>query len=88
MTAGLRRSRARELCVHLTEQIANIAPPGIGNWGGAWGIVGDADAEFMVALFEWERTGDDAVQIRVREGYDRVLDAWREASRQYERETA
>ena len=88
MTAGLRRSRARELCVHLTEQIANIAPPGIGNWDEAWEIVAQADAEFMVALFEWERTGDDAAQVRVREGYDRVLDAWREATRQFERETA
>lgn len=79
MTVELRRSRGRELCAHLAEEIATIAPPGIGNWDEAWRIVAQADAEFMVDLFEWERSGDDAVQVRVREGYDRVLDAWQKA---------
>ena len=84
MTTGPRQRQGRELCVRLAEQIALIAVPGIGRWDGAWEIVADADIKFMISLLNWERTGDDDALARVRTAYDRVLDVWHQAVRQYE----
>ena len=56
-----------------------LAPAGVGAWAPAWDIVGDADAEFMLALLKWESTGSEADKESVRTAYARVLDAWRKA---------
>ena len=42
----------------------------------------------VLALTAWEATGHDEDRARVREWYNRVLAAWKEAARQYEREIA
>ena len=88
MTPEERRRRGTKLCERLAEEVFKIAPTGIGHWDDCWEIVGDADTEFMLSLLAWERTGSETDKNLVRTAYDRVLDAWREASRQYERETA
>ena len=87
MSPEERRRRATLLCVELTTAVNQLAPTGIGGLSELTDIVGDADGAFMRALFEWERTGDGDLD-RVRSAYDGVLDAWREATRQFERETA
>ena len=84
MSIGPRQRQGRELCGRLAEQIALIAVPGIGQWDGAWEIVADADIEFMVALLNWEHIGGDDALAPVRTAYDRAINAWREAARQYE----
>ena len=88
MSIGPRARQGRELCMRLAEEVALIAVPGIGRWGEAWEIVAEWDTDFMVALLTWERMGDEEARLHVRDAYDRVLDAWREAARQYQEETA
>ena len=83
-----RAQAARKLCEQLATDVAAIAPPGIGGWPAAWDIVDAPSAELMVALTAWEATGRDEDRARVREWYNRVLAAWQEAARQYEREIA
>ena len=74
----------RQVCENLTREIEEIAPAGIGHWDPAWEMVAEADAEFMAALFAWEANPTDDGQERVRTAFNAVLEAWREASRQFE----
>lgn len=83
-----RAEAARKLCEHLARDVAAIAPVGIGHWPEAWDIVAAHDTSFVIALSVWEATGSEADRARVRAAYTSVLDAWREATRLYERETA
>lgn len=83
-----RRERGRELCRRLCQDVASIAPAGIGRWGRAWEIVDPPSADFMVVLFRWEQTGDDAERPALKAAYRAVLDAWRDAAAEYEREVA
>ncbi|HUE96838.1 MAG TPA: hypothetical protein VMN39_09270 [Longimicrobiaceae bacterium] len=79
-----RAEAATKLCQRLTSEVSAIAPVGLGHWPETWEIVGDADSAFMLALVGWERTGSEADRVKVRDAYNRVLDAWREAARRYE----
>lgn len=81
--------RVREICRRLTEDVASIAPKGIGRWDRAWEIVDQPSADFMAALSAWESdpTSEPAKQ-GVRDTYGAVLDAWREAAAAWEREGA
>lgn len=72
-----RAHRAVQLCGQLSREVAQIAPPGIGRWSPAWQIVAEADAEFVVALAAWERSGSEGEQSRLRESYLDVLGAWK-----------
>ncbi len=83
-----RAEAARKLCEQLVDDVAAIAPEGIGRWPEAWDIVDPPSAELMVALAAWEATGLEEDRARVRVWYGRVLAAWKEAARQYEREIA
>ena len=62
-----------------------IAPTGIGRWPTTWDIVGEADADFMLALSTWEADPTDEAKERVRSTYAAVLDVWRTAAAEYER---
>jgi hypothetical protein len=86
--AADRRERGTLLCRRLAEDVAKLAPEGIGAWTRTWEIVADADSSFMVALTSWEATGDDSMRPALRAAYARALDAWREAVAEWQREAA
>ena len=88
MSPEERRRRGTKLCAKIAADVNELAPAGIGNWPECWDIVGDSDAEFMLALLKWEGTGSETDKELVRTAYAGVLDAWREATRLYDRETA
>ena len=83
-----RAEAAIELCQRLGRDVEAIAPPGLGGWSTTWELVGDAGASFIVALTAWEITGSEADRLKVRDAYDRVLNAWRGAVAKYQREGA
>ncbi len=83
-----RNEAAAKLWEQLTADVAAIATPGLGRWPEAWEIVAAPSAELMIALTSWQATGSEEDRVRVREWYNRVLAAWQEAARQYEREIA
>ena len=78
----------QKLCQQLVGDVAAVAPEGIGRWPEAWEIVDGPSAELIVALSSWEDTGSEEDRAKVREWYRRVIAAWKEAARQYERETS
>lgn len=83
------RERGTEICRRLARDVESIVPKGIGRWPRAWEIVAEADADFMAALTAWEADpGNEAAKQRVREAYRAVVDAWRQAVAEYEREGA
>ena len=67
----------------LTEAVSDIAPPRIGHWEKTWDLVSNADAEFMVALSDWESEPTPEALATVTAAYDAVLDAWGDAVRQF-----
>ena len=71
-----RSDRARQLCERLTADVAVLTPPGIGHWDQTWETVGDADAEFMVALSGWQSDPTPEALATVTAAYDAVLAAW------------
>ena len=79
---------ATELCRRLVRDINEIAPAAIGRHDETWATVGPADAEFMVALCQWERTAAEVDRAAVRDAYELVLEAWREAARGYDGRSA
>ncbi len=83
MSPEERRGRGTELCERLTQDVAEIAPPGIGHWDRTWEIVGPADAQFMVALSDWESEPTPEALATVTAAYDAVLDAWGDAVRRF-----
>ena len=83
-----RAEAAGKLCDQLAADVAAVVPEGIGRWPAAWDIVDPPSAELMVALTAWEATGSEEDRAGVRAWYNRVLAAWEEAARQYEREIA
>ena len=87
MSPEERRRRGTRLCAKLASDVNELVPAGIGAWDPAWDIVGDADAEFMIALLKWEGTGSEADKESVRTAYATVLDAWRSAAGQFEQQS-
>ena len=83
-----RAEAAGKLCEQLAGDVAAVVPVGLGRWPEVWEIVDGPSAEFMIALTAWESTGSEEDRGRGREWYRRLLAAWKEAARQYERETA
>lgn len=83
-----RRERGTNLCRRLAEDVALIAPQGIGSWDRAWDIVGPADAAFMAALSGWEADPSPGTLERTRAAYQAVLQAWRVATAAWERQEA
>ena len=84
MNPDERRRRGTMLCEKLTREVADLVPQAIGRWDRAWKIVADADTAFMLALTRWESTGDDAHKPDLRAAYFNVLDAWRNATTEYQ----
>ena len=78
----------QKLCQQLAGDVAAVVPEGIGRWPEAWDIVDAPTAEFMIAITAWEVTGLEEDRGRVREWYKRVIAAWKDAGRRYERELA
>ncbi len=83
MSSEERIARGDRLCRRLTEDVGRIAPPGIGQWDGAWRIVGEVSASFLAELTAWEATGEPHLIPRLRELYDGVVEAWRTAAEDY-----
>jgi len=83
MTAAERREGGIRLCRRLAEEVAEIAPQGIGRWDRAWEIVDGPSAAFMIALTRWEATGSERDKPPLRTAYYAVLEAWREATAEY-----
>ena len=79
-----RQERGKKLCKQLARDVASVAPEGIGHWGPAWEIVGDADAEFVLALTYWESAPSSVARKRLREAYRRVMSVWGRAVTKYE----
>lgn len=88
MTAEERREGGMRLCGRLCEDVHKLVPEGIGSWAMVWNIVADADSAFMIALTRWEATGSEEDKPPLRAAYFAVLDAWRRAVQEYEREGA
>ena len=88
MTAEKRRERGTELCRRLAQDVAAFVPEGIGSWEPAWDIVAEPDIAYLEALTGWEAAPSDETKSAVREAYHAVVEAWREAAHQYEREIA
>lgn len=88
MNSDERRLRGTELCAQLTREVAVIAPEGIGNWERAWVMTGPAVTTFMLALVEWERTGDERIKEPLRAAYLNVISVWRMASDIFQGEIA
>jgi len=78
-----RRERGTLLCQRLANDVGSLAPPGLGTWPRTWDLVAGADAAFMIALTAWEAEPSERLRLRVREAYDAVLDAWRQAAAEY-----
>lgn len=78
-----RRRRGTKLCGRLAADVARVAPPRIGGWAEAWEMTAEADAAFWIALVAWESEPTEPARLRLRDAYNAVLDAWREAARQY-----
>ena len=79
-----RRRRGTALCQRLAEDVVAIVPDGIGAWPPAWDLVADADADFLSKLTAWEVAPSEPARLRVRAAYFAVVDAWRNAARQYQ----
>lgn len=76
-----REAAARKLCRRLTDDVARIAPPGLGTEPWAWRLVTSASDRFLDLLHEWERTGDRGTLLdELRVAYYAVVDAWRTAA--------
>ena len=75
--------RATRICCHLSQAVTKLVPEGIGRWPGAWDIVGEASADFMLELAMWEADPTDESAAAVKLAYEAVLKAWRLAIRQY-----
>ena len=88
MTYDERQAKGKILCQKLFTQVGLMAPEGISHWDRAWEIADPAQAHFWVMLTAWEADPSDLTMQRVSDAYDGVLEAWKEAARQYEREIA
>lgn len=86
MSVEDRREKGRRLCRRLAEDVAAIAPPGLGLWPQAWETVQRPSTELLDVLLEWQRTGDATLVARIRELYDATVESWREAARRFEHE--
>ena len=84
MTSAERRNRGTKLCGRLMADVAKAVPKGIGTWPPAWEMVGDADAEFMLQLLRWERSGTESDKTALRAAYAAVLEAWRATAAEWE----
>ncbi|MEQ1856169.1 MAG: hypothetical protein ABL963_06860 [Longimicrobiales bacterium] len=82
------RERGTLVCSRLNKAVEQVTPPGIGRWDRAWDIVAGADADFMVALTAWEADPCDATRELVKHTFAAVLDAWRRAVAEFNRERA
>lgn len=71
-----RTEAARILSERLVKWIARNASPRIGSVDEAWETVGPVDAEYMIALTEWVRTGSDEARLRLEDAYRDVCAAW------------
>ena len=83
MSPEERQDRGTELCQRLSQDVSDIAPPGIGHWETTWNIVSNADVEFMIALADWEGEPTSEALARVTAAYDSCLAAWTDAVRQF-----
>ena len=75
--------RAKQISQHLSQAVTELVPEGIGRWQGAWDMVAEASADFMLALAIWEADPTDESAAAVKLAYEAVLKAWRLAIRQY-----
>ena len=86
MTSAEMHERGSKICRKLTQEVAALAPSGIGRWPTTWDIVAESDADFMIALSRWEADPTDEAKERVRATYGAVLSAWQTAVAEFERE--
>ncbi len=82
-TRGERRDMGTRICTNLTHAVAHLTPPGIGAWPTAWELTADASTDFLVALAEWEESGEPLAQLRVSATYDALVEVWLQATREY-----
>jgi len=78
-----RTERAKRICRFLADRIAQEVPEGLGRWDVAWSIVEQPSTQFLEALHDWEQTGSADAERRLHDARDLVLNAWREAARQW-----
>ena len=75
--------RAKQICQHLSQAVTELVPEGIGRWQGAWDMVAEASADFMLALATWEADPSHESAARVKSAHDAVLTAWRQAAAEF-----
>lgn len=78
-----REEAIKLLSEKLTKRIATIAPPGLGHLDETWEAVGPASADYMVAMTEWVRTGEDKARQRLEDAYMAVVQAWTDVSEKH-----
>ena len=83
-----RREHGKELCERLCAEVAEIGLEDIGQWKPAWEITAPSDAAFLEALTAWEGRPGPTTLNAVRCAYRDVLDSWRRAAGEYDRERA
>ena len=88
LTPAERRERGKELCERLCAEVAEIGLEDIGQWKPAWEITAPSDAAFLEALTAWEADPGPTTLNAVRCAYRDVLDSWRRAAGEYDRERA
>ena len=76
--------RAKRICHHLSQAVTELVPEGIGRWPGAWDMVAEAGADFMLALATWEADPSHESAASVKAAHDDVLEAWRRASAEFD----
>lgn len=82
---------AQLLLERLVHEIAEIAPPGLGEWEEAWRLVDPASADFLIEVSRWEHEDQSQMSTRdrlasarrVTRSYRSLLEAWRHAADAY-----
>ena len=81
-----RQQKSKQLCQRLMARIGEVASAvPIAHWPP---VVDEPSVAFIVALTAWEIDPSDLTMQRVSDAYDDVVAAWKEAGREYDRETA
>lgn len=68
----------------LVEEVAGVAPPGLGNWATAWEIVEESSRTFNLALGDFARSPSSVNGARIVAGARAVVTSWTIAARAWE----
>lgn len=70
----------RIICQRVTQEVASVAPKGLGRWPEAWRIVEEPSTRFLDRLAEWEHADTADTRRRLHAAAVEVVEAWRRAA--------